>query len=304
MLRSRLPDNLELPAVFRRCIMYVEAYGLQLEGVYRLPGQKSRIEKLRALFDSTADVDLAGTLHRHQPDDINVAASLLKLFLRELPDPLLTEQLLPDFATLVHIESVEERSRALRSLLCQLPMPNYMVLGWLTRHLAHVAAHSEENKMTLPNLFIVFGPTIRVSQNLLSHFLEHTDELFPDVQLVADIRTLLAPAGSHASAAGSSSPGEAAPAAGARKARLRMSRLLAPGNSANNRHSRGSAGGPDSLGTAGKSPSSLPASALSATTAPDSLAEAEPSEPSAAMQHYLKRVAHLEKVWKNWAARG
>lgn len=202
--RSRMGDNLELPAVFRRCIAYIEAHGLKHEGLYRLPGQKSRIEKLRHLFDTQGDIDLENVLMSGQGEDLNVAASLLKLYLRELPDALLTEQLLPDFASVGRLESTAARSAGLRDLLCQLPLPNYLLMGWLVRHLAHVAGHSAINKMSLVNLYIVFGPTVHVSQNLLSHMLDQRDELFPDVTIIKAPRLehVLAPAGSS-SAAGS-----------------------------------------------------------------------------------------------------
>ena len=76
--RSRCHDGINLPVVVRECVDYIEAEGLTVEGIYRSSGVKSKITKLKAAYNSRQTVKLAS----YEPA---VVASLLKLFLRELP---------------------------------------------------------------------------------------------------------------------------------------------------------------------------------------------------------------------------
>ena len=76
--RSRCHDGINLPVVVRECVDYIEAEGLTVEGIYRSSGVKSKITKLKAAYNTRQTVKLAS----YEPA---VVASLLKLFLRELP---------------------------------------------------------------------------------------------------------------------------------------------------------------------------------------------------------------------------
>jgi hypothetical protein len=132
------------------------------------------------------DVDLCALLRDGSPDSINSVASLLKLYLRELPEPLLTAQLQQDFAEGAPCHAVQPHrpgppspkaavagntvahshcgADALARVLQSLPQPNYMLLACLMRHLAVVASHAAENKMDANNIFIVFQPTTGVNR--------------------------------------------------------------------------------------------------------------------------------------------
>lgn len=59
--------------------------GLECEGVFRTSGNQKLVDKLRTSFDRSGDVDLEACA------DVGAAAGLLKLFLRELPEPTITE---------------------------------------------------------------------------------------------------------------------------------------------------------------------------------------------------------------------
>ena len=77
--RSRCHDGINLPVVVRECVDYIEAEGLTVEGIYRSSGVKSKITKLKAAYNNSRQ---AVKLSSYEPA---VVASLLKLFLRELP---------------------------------------------------------------------------------------------------------------------------------------------------------------------------------------------------------------------------
>ena len=84
MVRSH--DGVKLPVVVRECVDYIEAEGLTVEGIYRSSGVKSKIFKLRTAYNSRQAVKLSC----YEPA---VVASLFKMFLRELPEPVLTNRL-------------------------------------------------------------------------------------------------------------------------------------------------------------------------------------------------------------------
>ncbi|KAK9763715.1 hypothetical protein K7432_009367, partial [Basidiobolus ranarum] len=91
--RSKIDDNCPVPAVVIRCIEYLDCNGLNEVGLYRVPGSTSAVTRLKAIFDEGNDMDL---LDSHE--DPNAAATLLKMYLRELPDPIIPQDLLPEFS--------------------------------------------------------------------------------------------------------------------------------------------------------------------------------------------------------------
>ncbi|KAL1916248.1 uncharacterized protein VTP21DRAFT_5865 [Calcarisporiella thermophila] len=152
-------DELEIPHVLVKCTKAIEEKGgLKSQGIYRLSGTSTQVNKMKAAFDRDAEkVDLTS---QDYADDVNNIASLLKLFFRELPDPLLTHKLYPEFIQSSKIEDGHLRLIALHETVNRLPDPNYATLSYLMRHLDRVQQHSDENKMTISNLAIVWGPTL------------------------------------------------------------------------------------------------------------------------------------------------
>uniref|UniRef100_A0A8B9CB91 Rho GTPase activating protein 1 n=1 Tax=Anser brachyrhynchus TaxID=132585 RepID=A0A8B9CB91_9AVES len=129
-----------------------------------------------------------------QYEDVHLAAVILKTFLRELPEPLLTFGL---YSHVVSFQSVEEENRVdvVRKTLQNLPEENYQVLHLLTAFLVQVSAHSDRNKMTNTNLAVVFGPNLLWAKdvaitlkainpiNTFTKFLlDHQKELFENVE--------------------------------------------------------------------------------------------------------------------------
>ncbi|KAM3963530.1 LOW QUALITY PROTEIN: rho GTPase activating protein at 19D [Aphomia sociella] len=131
----------------------VEAYGLRTVGVYRVPGNAAGVAALAAALDRGEP----------PPDgdprwaDVHVASSLLKAYLRRLPDPLLTAEL---YSSFIAADRSPTRALQLRRLVRALPPAHLATLRFLVQHLRRVVAHSAHNKMEARNLAIVFGPTL------------------------------------------------------------------------------------------------------------------------------------------------
>lgn len=79
----------DIPLILKRCSEFIENHGI-VDGIYRLSGVKSNIQRLKHAFDQGREPDLEDDCFIQ---DIHGVASLLKMYFRELPNPLLTYQL-------------------------------------------------------------------------------------------------------------------------------------------------------------------------------------------------------------------
>ncbi|XP_045444139.1 rho GTPase-activating protein 9 isoform X2 [Pipistrellus kuhlii] len=163
-----------VPSFVRRCIAAVDKRGLDVDGIYRVSGNLAVVQKLRFLVDRERAVTSDGRyVFPEQPgqeggldldsaewDDIHVVTGALKLFLRELPQPLVPPLLLPHFRAALELSESEQRLSQIRELIASMPKPNQDTLWCLLEHLCRVIAHSDKNRMTPHNLGIVFGPTL------------------------------------------------------------------------------------------------------------------------------------------------
>ncbi|KIY00018.1 uncharacterized protein Z520_04656 [Fonsecaea multimorphosa CBS 102226] len=156
-------EGAAVPTIVIQCTKAVELFGLEVEGIYRTSGSTNFIMELRQQFDHDANaVDLRNSAAFH--DDIAAVTTLLKHFLRDLPDPLLTAAQYRDFIQAAKIEDDIIRRDSVHALVNALPDPNYATLRVLAIHLHKVAQHSARNKMTNSNLAIVFAPTLMGQQ--------------------------------------------------------------------------------------------------------------------------------------------
>uniref|UniRef100_A0A671UEE3 Rho GTPase activating protein 29a n=1 Tax=Sparus aurata TaxID=8175 RepID=A0A671UEE3_SPAAU len=168
-----------IPFIIQKCTSEIENRALNIKGIYRVNGAKSRVEKLCQAFENGKHLVELSELYPH---DIS---NVLKLYLRQLPEPLILFRYYNDFIGLakesqsIIVEELEalrlsptsvapaqvsvELNRVLfkiKDLLKQLPPAHYKTLQFLIEHLHRVTEQSEENKMTASNLGIIFGPTL------------------------------------------------------------------------------------------------------------------------------------------------
>ena len=89
-------ENAILPLIIAQCVIAVDRFGLQTEGIYRVSGSVSNLAKLKHLFDFEPDhIDFGSPAGFF--GDIHSVAGILKQYLRELPEPLLTRNFYQDF---------------------------------------------------------------------------------------------------------------------------------------------------------------------------------------------------------------
>uniref|UniRef100_A0A3P8WB10 Rho GTPase activating protein 32a n=1 Tax=Cynoglossus semilaevis TaxID=244447 RepID=A0A3P8WB10_CYNSE len=154
----------KFPQVVKSCAEFIEKNGV-VDGIYRLSGISSNIQKLRHEFDSEQIPDLSRDVYRQ---DIHSVGSLCKLYFRELPNPLLTYQLYDRFSEAVSAATDEERLVTIHNVIQQLPPPHYRTLEFLMRHLSHLATFSPVTNMHTKNLAIVWAPNLLRSRQIES----------------------------------------------------------------------------------------------------------------------------------------
>ncbi|XP_067261503.1 protein FAM13A isoform X2 [Chanodichthys erythropterus] len=143
-----------VPVVVRCMVEYLEKHGLRQEGLFRVNGSVRTVDNLRQRFDGGEEVDL------HQEADTFAVASLLKQFLRDLPEGLIQPSI-HNLLIQLHQETDEDDfCKDLRELLHQLPDIHYSLLHYLCHFLSQVEQEHTHNRMTATNLATVFGPNV------------------------------------------------------------------------------------------------------------------------------------------------
>ncbi|XP_018106629.1 rho GTPase-activating protein 26 isoform X1 [Xenopus laevis] len=151
-------DNIGF-SIIRKCIQAIETRGINEQGLYRIVGVNSRVQKLLNIL---MDPKISPETETEIPSEweIKTITSSLKTYLRMLPGPLMTYQFQRSFIKAAKQESQESRIKEIHCLIHRLPEKNRQMLHLLMTHLANVAAHHKQNLMTVANLGVVFGPTL------------------------------------------------------------------------------------------------------------------------------------------------
>ncbi|XP_063883199.1 SLIT-ROBO Rho GTPase-activating protein 1-like isoform X1 [Scylla paramamosain] len=146
----------EIPLIMKSCIRVINLYGLHHQGIFRVSGSQVEINNFRESFermeDPLADVTDAS--------DINSVAGVLKLYLRELREPLFPTVFFDQFMEIAPLEKKHDFVVKMRDVVTSLPRPVFVVMRYLFAFLNHLSEFSDENMMDPYNLAICFGPTL------------------------------------------------------------------------------------------------------------------------------------------------
>ncbi|XP_076288851.1 unconventional myosin-IXa isoform X4 [Lasioglossum baleicum] len=145
----------KVPLVVDRLITTIEMHGLYTEGIYRKSGVSSKVKELKQKMDE-------GDLEKVDFENyqVHVLAAVLKSFFRDMPEPLLTFEYYDDFLHAANLTDPRDRISTLFAILKKLPKPNFDLMERLIVHLARVALHEVDNRMSSSALAIVFAPCI------------------------------------------------------------------------------------------------------------------------------------------------
>ncbi|XP_041253541.1 rho GTPase-activating protein 26 isoform X3 [Onychostruthus taczanowskii] len=164
-------------SIIKKCIHAVETRGINEQGLYRIVGVNSRVQKLLSVLmgpRAGRGWEVLGPVGRSEDPktatetdteicaewEIKTITSALKTYLRMLPGPLMMYQFQRSFIKAAKLENQESRVSEIHSLVHRLPEKNRQMLHLLMNHLAKVADNHKQNLMTVANLGVVFGPTL------------------------------------------------------------------------------------------------------------------------------------------------
>ncbi|KAH1177659.1 rho GTPase-activating protein 28 [Mauremys mutica] len=149
--------GIKVPLIFQKLLLKLEETGLEMEGILRVPGSASRVKNLRQEIEIKFNED---TFDWDQVRN-NDAAGLLKMFIRELPNPLFTVEYLPAFITLVEkVSKVKLQLQALHLLIMLLPDANRDTAKAFLQFLKKIVANEGKNKMNLWNVSMIVAPNV------------------------------------------------------------------------------------------------------------------------------------------------
>ncbi|XP_037026256.1 active breakpoint cluster region-related protein isoform X2 [Bradysia coprophila] len=152
-------EKRNIPFIISACIREVERRGMYEIGVYRVSGSASDLAKLKKSFE-TNNYEAEQLL---KEVDIHSVTGILKSYLRELPEALFTDLLYPKLFDIYNkYSNFNETGRIddLQRAFAELPEPNRESINFILDHLIRVHQQEAENKMSLHNLAMVFGPTL------------------------------------------------------------------------------------------------------------------------------------------------
>uniref|UniRef100_A0A8C8H4K6 SLIT-ROBO Rho GTPase activating protein 1a n=1 Tax=Oncorhynchus tshawytscha TaxID=74940 RepID=A0A8C8H4K6_ONCTS len=187
-----LYNMLPIPRVVESCIRFINLYGLQHQGIFRVSGSQMEINDIKNSFERGND-PLTDDENNH---DINSVAGVLKLYFRGLEKSLLPKERFNDLLSCIRIENLYERSLYIRKiLLTAVPRSVLIVMRYLFSFLNHLSQYSDENMMDPYNLAICFGPTLMPTPNIedqvscqahvnevIKTVIIHHETIFPDAK--------------------------------------------------------------------------------------------------------------------------
>uniref|UniRef100_A0AAR2LIW1 SLIT-ROBO Rho GTPase-activating protein 1 n=1 Tax=Pygocentrus nattereri TaxID=42514 RepID=A0AAR2LIW1_PYGNA len=180
-----------IPLIVESCIRYINLYGLQHQGIFRVSGSQVEVNDIKNSFERGND-PLTDEENNH---DINSVAGVLKMYFRNLDNSLFPKEKFNDLIACVRTENLYERALSIRKILMTSPRPTLVIMRYLFAFLNHLSQYSDENMMDPGNLAICFGPTLMPTPDLLDQvscqahvnevvktIIVHHETIFPDTK--------------------------------------------------------------------------------------------------------------------------
>ncbi|XP_029471238.1 SLIT-ROBO Rho GTPase-activating protein 1 isoform X4 [Rhinatrema bivittatum] len=180
-----------IPLIVESCIRFINLYGLQHQGIFRVSGSQVEVNDIKNAFERGED-PLADDQNNH---DINSVAGVLKLYFRGLENALFPKERFNDLISCIRIDNLYERALHIRKILLTVPRSVLIVMRYLFAFLNHLSQYSDENMMDPCNLAICFGPTLmpvpdiqdQVScqahvNEIIKTIIIHHEIIFPDAK--------------------------------------------------------------------------------------------------------------------------
>ncbi|CAI5449752.1 unnamed protein product [Caenorhabditis angaria] len=178
----------EIPLLVESAIGYLSRFSLRNQGLFRVSGSQSEINRFKEAYERGEDQ----FAYLEDGTESNSAAGVLKLYFRELREPIFPIFMFEQFCDCAKAESSLEFVRRARELVAKLPISHILLLRFLFQFLSHLCEFADENMMEPHNLAICFGPTLlpipegkdqvfyhNYVNELVRNLILHADEVFP-----------------------------------------------------------------------------------------------------------------------------
>ena len=149
-------EQSHVPKFVRKCIEAIESDpdNLETTGLYRQAGVHSAVQKIRF------EIEQGNYTVLETEESLHVLTGALKLFFRELREPLIPWDVVEKLQPIMKLPNSEAKLESMKDFLKKMPSPHYDTLFCLLRHMAKVASYKSMNQMSESNLGIVLGPTL------------------------------------------------------------------------------------------------------------------------------------------------
>ncbi|KAK6034954.1 putative ATP synthase F1, delta subunit, partial [Cooperia oncophora] len=177
-----------IPLVVVSAISYLSRYSLRNQGLFRVSGSQSEINRFKEAYERGDDA----FTELSDGSESNSVAGVLKLYLRELREPLFPIFLFDQFTDCAKADSAQDFVRKARELIEKLPVSHVLLLRFLFSFLSHLCEFADENMMEPHNMAICFGPTLlpipegkdqvfyhNFVNELVRNLIIHVNEVFP-----------------------------------------------------------------------------------------------------------------------------
>jgi len=177
-LMKGIEKGRDIPRVMEQTILWLQEHGgEQTEGIFRISGMMTEVQEFRMRYDQGLPVTFEGMMDHHS------VAGVLKLWIRELPEPLLTYDLYDKFLELLKVEG-DARIDMCQELMFELPRHYRFAVQYLLKYLNFVCKFADVNKMNAKNLSIVFGPNLLYSETADPFDCSHFDEVYSIIEFM------------------------------------------------------------------------------------------------------------------------
>ncbi|KAH3663332.1 hypothetical protein OGAPHI_005322 [Ogataea philodendri] len=146
-------ESREIPGIIEKMMSEIEYRGLEETGLYRKSASVSVLNEIREVVDLNGDLNMEHQL----VFDVHNLTGVIKLFFRELPEPLITNSVIPEFEKIKQLAQSTDRFDQYKEIMAKLPSCNRTLLARFVKHLKMVDEYNQQNKMPASNLAKVIG---------------------------------------------------------------------------------------------------------------------------------------------------
>ncbi|KAG7918119.1 hypothetical protein KL905_004198 [Ogataea polymorpha] len=146
-------EGRQIPAIIEKMMSEIEFRGLEETGLYRKSASVSVLNEIRDVINLHGDLNMEDQL----VFDVHNLTGVIKMFFRELPEPLILDTIIPEFDKIKQLAQSEERFEQYKLIFDTLPAPNRTLLARFVKHLKMVDEYNRHNRMPASNLAKVMG---------------------------------------------------------------------------------------------------------------------------------------------------